>query len=454
MKSKIKILCPEYVPLENKGEEAIIRGIIDVLFADNDAEYHIVDNNSKVYYIKDGIHVHPGGLFFSDWRSREFGLGASWNQIYSSACSLLRNGLNKFFPFWIQKPHKEARRLKQYIIGTKKTPKKYRESVEQLEKIDYIIAGHNGGLDEYVCHILNELSSIGIPFGIFGCSMKPKLRQKSLLKIYAKTFERSDFNFARNPIGYKWATKNFPNSSFNLDPDPAFGMEPAPEWIVDKIIQEKGLSYLFEKPVIMFTTAEPAQIARHSFDNTLGPIQKIEAHREFLKELVLRVYENTNFNLLFLPHTIGPDKKMDDRMISIDVVRRANLTNDNRVIVLEDDLTAKELKGIIKKADFLIAERVHSIIGAIGVNTPFMCLASKADIRVDGILKQQMNCSKNIYYLNKPNSNEAYELFQTLYQNRNAIEDHLNNLNDKINAGFQNTRLKITSIIENKIKDN
>ena len=32
MKNKIRVLCPEYVPLENKGEEAIIRGTIDVLF--------------------------------------------------------------------------------------------------------------------------------------------------------------------------------------------------------------------------------------------------------------------------------------------------------------------------------------------------------------------------------------------------------------------------------------
>jgi len=115
MKKKITVLCPEYVPLENKGEEAIIRGVVDVLFSDRECEFHLVDNNSKQYYISNGIHMHPGDLFFSDWRSRGFELGLSFRQIYSSMCSLIRNGMNKFFPFWIISPHKQAVNFAKYI---------------------------------------------------------------------------------------------------------------------------------------------------------------------------------------------------------------------------------------------------------------------------------------------------------------------------------------------------
>lgn len=452
MKSKIHILCPEYVPLENKGEEAIIRGVIDVLFADIDCEYHIVDNKSKIYYKKGNIHVHPGSLFFSDWRSREFGLGPSWNQIYSSVCSLLRNGLNKFFPWWILKPHKEARILKQYISGEKQIPSKYKKSVSLLKKVNYIIAGHNGGLNEYVCHILNELNSINISFGIFGSSFNPNVKQKTMLKIFEKTFCYSDFNIARNHIGYNWALKNFPHLTFELKPDPAFGMIPENDSVINEIIEQNGLFGLFNKPVVMITTAEPAPIARHSFDNSVGPGQKIESHRNFLAKLIKLIHENTEYNLLFLPHTIGPDKKMDDRIISKDVVKRANLNHSKRVVVFEKDLSAKELKGIIKKADFLIAERVHSIIGAIGVNTPFMCLASKADTRVEGILKQQMNQSQNIYYLNTPNANEAYNLFLELFAKRSDLKLDLQELNRKIQSDFDKIKTEIRDIIDNRVK--
>lgn len=451
MKSKIHILCPEYVPLENKGEEAIIRGVIDVLFTDIDCEYHIVDNKSRKYYRKGNIHVHPGSLFFSDWRSREFGLGLSWNQIYSSFCSLLRNGLNKFFPWWILKPHKEARALKQYLSNEKRVPTKYKESVNLLKNVDYIIAGHNGGLNEYVCHVLNELNTINIPFGIFGSSMKPSVKQKSLLKVYEKSFRLSDFNIARNPIGYNWALKNFPHLTFDLKPDPAFGMIPENDLVTNEIVEQNGLSRFFNKPVVMITTAEPAPIARHSFDSSVGPFQKIESHRNFLSELIKLIHENTDYNLLFLPHTIGPDKKMDDRIISKDIVKRADLNYSTRVVVLEEDLSAKELKGLIRKADFLIAERVHSIIGAIGVITPFMCLASKADNRVEGILKQQMNQSQSIYYLNTPNANEAYNLFLKLFNKRSELKTSHQKLNQDIQSDFIKIKTQIREIIDTKI---
>ena len=444
MKSNIiHVLCPEYVPLENKGEEAIIRGTMDVVFKGIQCEYHIVDNNSKKYYFSNGLHVHPGSLFFSDWRSREFGLGLSYDEIYSSICSLIRNFLNKFFPFWIKNPHKEAKNLKKYISGTKKIPDKYLESVNWLKKIDYIIAGHNGGLDEYVCHIINELHTIGIDYGIFGSSMKPNVKQKSLLKIYEKTFLSSKFNIARNPIGYEWAITHFPDDQFELKPDPAFGMIPSNKLSVDNIISEYKLSIFFTKPVIMITTAEPAPIARHAFNTTLGISNKIKAHREFLADFIKLIVNDLDVNILFLPHTIGPDYKMDDRLISQDIINRLGLIKSSQVKLLSADLPANKLKGLIKEADFLIAERLHSIIGAIGVSTPFMSLASDADMRIKGILKMQLNLSSNVYSLSNPDPSEAFLLFSKLYKSRKKTKLILSKLNKKINEDLLQSGEKI-----------
>lgn len=451
---KIHILCPEYVPLENKGEEAIIRGTIDVIFGKQEelCEYHMVDMNIDKYQYVNGLHMHPGKLFFSDWRSREFGLGFSWEQIYSSTCSLLRNFLNKFFPFWIRKPHKEATRLKNILKGKIKGPKKYQESIELLKKVDLIIAGHNGGLDEYVCHILNELHEINIPFGVFGSSMKPNVTQKELLKVFQKSFENSLFNIARNPLGYRWAVKNFPNCKFELNPDPAFGMFPTEDEETDIIIKENGLSKFFEKDVIMFTTAEPAPISRHSFEEKLGVFQKVEAHRKFLADLLKNIHETTDANVIFLPHTIGPNIQMDDRLISKDAIKRAGLDSDERVFLLESDLTAKELKGLIKRAEFIIAERVHSIIGAIGVRTPFMSLASDKDTRVQGILREQMELSDLVYSLRNPRIQEANKKFEELYNGRAKIVERLEVLNKRIDKELKPTGTKIKNIINDLVK--
>lgn len=434
MKKKTHILCPEYVPFDNKGEEAIIRGVIDVVFSNNAeyCEYHVVDWNSQVYYKKDNIHFHPVNLFFSIWRTKEFGLGLSWNEIYSSSCSILRNGLNKFFPWWITKPHRQAKLLKKYISGEKKVPIRFKESIEQLRKVDYIIAGHNGGLNEYVCHVINELYRNNLRYGIFGCSMKPRLHNKTLIKVFEKTFKNSDFNIARNPIGYRWALDKFPHLEFDEKPDPAFGMLPIKEELVDKLIEDLNLNTFFQKPVLMITTAEPAPIARHAFDEYTTSSQKIAAHRQFLADLLSLIHSNLDVNILFLPHTIGPDEKMDDRLISKDIVKKASLENDPKIIVLEADLTAKELKGLIGKADFLLAERIHSIIGSIGVETPFLNLASNYDTRAKGILDEQMGLGNNIYYLNMPDVESAFNKFVDLYSQKEDIKIKLRNLNKKI----------------------
>lgn len=73
--SKIyNILIPELVPLENKGEEAIVRGIADVIFPEGNYELHLFDEIDE-YKFKDGIHIYPVKWFISPWLNREFCLG-------------------------------------------------------------------------------------------------------------------------------------------------------------------------------------------------------------------------------------------------------------------------------------------------------------------------------------------------------------------------------------------
>ena len=66
-------------------------------------------------------------------------------------------------------------------------------------------------LDEYACHIINELHKLNIPYGIFGSSMQPNYKEKNMLSVFEKTFKNSNFNIARNPIIYNWAKKHFQN---------------------------------------------------------------------------------------------------------------------------------------------------------------------------------------------------------------------------------------------------
>ena len=164
--------------------------------------------------------------------------------------------------------------------------------------------------------------------------------------------------------------------------------------------------------------------------------------------MLKKIHDNTDTNIIFLPHTIGPNTQMDDRLISKDVIKRAGLENNKRVFLLESDLSAKELKGLISRADFIVAERVHSIIGAIGVKTPFMSVASDKDSRVQGILREQMSLSELVFSLRNPSIEEAYKKFDALYDKRNQIKNKLEKLNIVIESTLKPTGIKINKIIK------
>ena len=431
--NKVVILCPEIVPMDNKGEEAIIRGVMDTLgFNSSNCEYHIIDPTVKTMTVKRGLYLHPSDLFFENWRLKEDGLGFSFERVYSSICAIVRHGLYRVYPRWVEWKPAVVSRLMKYIQLYKNKnengiPQRYRNSIKHISNVDYIIAGHNGGLDENVCHVLLGLSSLKLRFTIFGSCMKPKVTQKELLNLYHKVFLKSENVIVRNPVGLKWAERYFKDVPSVLAPDPAFGMLPISDSECKKLLYELGLSDFFNKEVLLITTAEPAPISLRSFDEYTGRIAKINAHRSFFANFLKMLVEKYEFNVLFLPHTIGPTVDMDDREIAKDILQRANLKNGvtERCYVLENDLGAAELKGIISKGTMLLAERVHSIIGAIGVHTPVMCLASNTDTRVEGMLKEMAHLGSNIYYLNNPNLIECLALFSKIYDNKEIEKDRL-----------------------------
>lgn len=130
-------------------------------------------------------------------------------------------------------------------------------------------------------------------------------------------------------------------------------------------------------------------------------------------------------------------------MVASDIINRIGSTR-NEVQLLKDDISAKLLKGIIKKSEFLIAERIHSMIGAVGVNTPFICLGSKTDRRIEGIISKMVGAKDSVYYMNNPDINEVYKRFDLLWENRVIEKDRLKN----VSIDFQNRHYECANIIK------
>lgn len=423
-----QVLVPEYVPLSNKGEEAIARGIADSIFPDGNCELHLFDMEAEEYRFQDGIHVYPGSWFFPVWVTKEFGLGASWEKLRDSFCSLLRHGLNRVYPNWVKRTPATLQSTAAilYRLNSGKPPCNAKERcLKQLLDCDFILVGHDGGLDEWVCHVIRIMrESFTKEFGVFGVQLRSCFGSQAILDVHESEFRHSRFFFCRDSATAEGVNCNFPFVNPVLAPDPAFAMRPAANEVVDQLIAHEGLQEFFRKPVVMCTCCEPAPIARHCFDQIVSPEGKLRAHRELFASLARHIVEKYGVNLLFLPHALGPGQALDDRVVARDILHRAQLPTD-RARVLETEYGARDLKGLIGKGEFLVAERIHSIIGATGVTTPFLCLGSRKDVRVSGIVEEMLDLPEAVYYLHEPFENDLYNKFDLLWAKRSELKCRL-----------------------------
>ncbi len=444
MKRIHHIFVPEWVPLENKGEEAIIRGMGDVLFPEGNVEFHILDMLAKEYRFVEGLHVYPANWFYSRWRSLEFNPGPRFDQIVASLCSVLRNGFDRFLPWWVmipQRPVRKTARQLRHLRHSSSEPSSARmRALKRILDCDFLLAGHDGALNEYDCHVINMMRGFGMRFGVFGSSMKPNTSNPYVVRVFAAALQHAEFVFCRHDIATNWAKLNFPSLDVKTAPDPAFGMRPGSQDKIRSIIEREGLAEFFSQPVVMFTACEPASIARRCFRDLSSRSEKVQAHRAMLAHLAQHVVKNYPVNLLFLPHAIGPTRELDDRLVGLDILGRIDVPK-GRARVLEAELSPRELKGLIREAEVLVAERAHSAIAAVGMEVPFMLMGpSHNDYRLSGIFREMLGLEDQICYLDQPSVESMAAFFDDIWERREAIRCRLREKSIEIATKLSNAR--------------
>lgn len=427
MKDRLRILVPEYVPLDNKGEEAIIRGYRDLIFPDQDVEFTVLDD-CETAHVRDGIRVWPRKWFYAGWRTRPFTRSLAPADILNSCCSLLRHVLEAS-PWWVDRPPRPVQRWIRAFhrtagAGGRGGEPCTVEAVKDLGSIDYVIAGHDGVLrvvDE--CHVLNFLFEAGFSYGILGTALPIPLPFEHIRKTFHGVFERASYFYTRNPLALEWASRNFPDIDIRYAPDPAFAMKPAPAALVTKRIEQEGLSNFFDVPVVVVSACETEVSARYGFSGNLTAQAKRRAHVDLLCRLVEHCLERTEANVLFLPHCVGP-RRLDDRIVSRSVIAKVG-PRGGRVRLLDGDCGARLLKGILARATMLISERVHALIAAVGVQTPFLCLGATRDPRYVSIIGETCRCRDLICYLDSPDCEKVLSHLDRIWSEREDLRQRL-----------------------------
>jgi len=118
---------------------------------------------------------------------------------------------------------------------------------------------------------------------------------------------------------------------------------------------------------------------------------------------------------VFIP--IGHDGDRDDRPISKEIASYMK----HEAIVIEDKLTAEELKSTMKDG-IVISSRYHGLIYAASMGTPFVPLTPDIDNKTQGLL-ELFDYPVGILDKNSLNAEQAYEQVFEVWKNRSKYKE-------------------------------
>lgn len=434
-KRALNVFVPEHVPLDNKGEEAIIRGYSDTLFPGREVRFTVLDPDCRKPALRDGIQVWPMQWFYPMWRTRPFVRSLSVKHMVNSACSIARH-LLEYVPHWVDRPtapvKRCARRMSELRDGhPPRADDDFDDAMQQLLNMDMILTGHDGGYRvDGECHVVRMLLDAGFSYGVFGVAM-PIPSHTNVLRLFARTFAAARYIYTRNPLGIEWAQTRFPDLDVRLAPDPAFGMLPADPDALEALIAKEGLDDFMRTPVVMITVCETQMITRYGFQRHPTAEAKARAHSELLAKVVTHLLDEHAVNVLFLPHCIGPTPQLDDRVVARKILAGIPFGED-RVRLIEREYGARVLKALIGRAHMLIGERIHSLIGATGVHTPFVCLGATSDRRCQGLIGGTCEFGHAIYCLENPDLPSLVAHVEKLWGQRDSEAPKLKKIHARI----------------------
>lgn len=197
--------------------------------------------------------------------------------------------------------------------------------------------------------------------------------------------------------------------------DPAFLLQPEDEWQIKEILRREGIDK-DSRPIIGMTiTQEITSLAFSGSDITSNYYIKVIA------EVIDEVTNRLNATVIFIPHCIGFGEYLDDRIIAKDIFRICK--NKDKVKVIMNEYTPRELKGLIGQFDLFVGERTHSVINAMSMNVPSIIVSTSSDQRLDII--RMLGQENAIYYAENLNSKSLLFKINDFWLRKDNIKEEL-----------------------------
>lgn len=400
-----RILIAEEIPSLNKGEAAILLGMLESFKTLGKTKVSMISSypESDATRYNGKIKIIP---FIS--LSNQSPIAIAFKEGFfilkcASFCVLHKLGLN-------------ALKIMKGEIW-----KEYSES-------DLVIVGHDGMLENiHGCYRSAGclLSLLPILFAkllekrvvIYGASIGP-FKNKLVRSLVKFALNKVDLITLREEISYEYLQKIGINKPpIYVTADLAFLMQPAPIEKGKAIMSQENINP-DDKPIIGMT------LSMSIYKLYLTGINSKEKYSQYIKltaQFIDYLIETLGATIVFIPHSIK--RKQDDRISAKEIHQMVK--NKNKFKLLNNEYSPNELKSIIGLCDFFIGERTHSIIASTSMNVPSISISEPLSHRNQGIIGKMLGMEEWIINIKTLDFNIQVKKVNDIWPMREKIKKKL-----------------------------
>lgn len=407
----IKILVPEDIPSANKGEAALFFGMKETLRALIPCEISLFSQNpaeDKRHYKEEAKIIDSRGITPAHIFDRR---GTIVYKLWNYGVFIMKHA---------------AFLLLYWLMGERATRIMKRDVWKSYMESDIILMSHDSffallyhGPLLFFFRKLNKVSAI-----YAATILPPDPKETSIVagvrKWFAKyALSRASIITLREELSYEYVKlllstekkippiEVYPDLAFLLKPDDEFDLKnkdlPEGRMLVGMAISQRKLEFAFPE---MSSIDDRRELALDSIVN-----------------LVDYITRELDAIVVFVPHSIGPTKKLDDRVTAQWILERAS--QKEKIIIIRNEYNPMELKAMASCFDMTIGTRLHFTIDATSTYVPSMLITHKEDFRCHGIVGKMLGQGRYLYNIESIDHRTLITMAQELWSNRVATRKEL-----------------------------
>lgn len=227
---------------------------------------------------------------------------------------------------------------------------------------------------------------------LLGSSIEP-FKDKWFEFLGKYILDKPDLITLREELSYEYMRSiGVKNPALYVTADLSFAIDVSPEERITEILKTEGIAASGRKPIIGVCLSRVA--SKRAFSSVQNRMEKYDRYIELMSNALDEIIHNTSAVIVFIPHAYGPCKYYDDRVTHKFIYQK--MKTKSNVVLVENEYSAEELRGLISKCDLFIGDRISSIISSAMLCVPFIEIYSDS-FSTKGIICKMLGCEEYVF---------------------------------------------------------